>query len=169
MPRRAYNADVVRARNRLGLPGHEFRGVGRGLQAAPVVASAGIAASGAGHPHPRCGVGDAECRCQHPPFEPGDFETRFVGLDDAGGRFAEVTLQRCWRCGRQWLHYRIEQEGFSHSGRWYRGTISGDAAARATAADAARLLATLPWHFYGGSYYRSSGARSDGPVDTTRL
>ncbi len=114
-------------------------------------------------------MNDAECRCQRPPFNQDDFEIRFVGLDDGGGRFAEVTLQRCWRCGQQWLHYRVEQEGFSHSGRWYRGAISSGAATRATAAEAGRLLATLPWHFYGGSYYRSSGARSDGPVDTSRL
>lgn len=114
-------------------------------------------------------MSDAECRCQQPPFEPGDFETRFVGVDEAGGQFAEVTLQRCWRCGQQWLHYLIEREGFSHSGRWYRGAVTTSAAARATAAEARRMLACLPWHFYGGSYYRTPGSRSEGPLDTGRL
>jgi hypothetical protein len=41
-----------------------------------------------------------------------------LGMD---GRFAQVSLLVCSRCGQQWLRYSYEVEAFSASGRWYLG------------------------------------------------
>lgn len=112
---------------------------------------------------------DTDCRCTTPPFRHADFETRRVGVDAAGGRFAEVTVERCRDCGRRWLRYFYEIEGVSRSGRWYRGAISEAEARRVTAANAREILGGLGWHFYGGSHFDTAGARSDAPLDPERL
>jgi hypothetical protein len=107
----------------------------------------------------------AECTCMRPAFDYRDFDRAELGVDPANGRFGDVSLQRCRHCGRAWLHYHYEVEAFSRSGRWYRGLLSEEQAARATADNALRVLAELPWHHYGGSWFETTGRRSDLPLD----
>ncbi|MDP3676347.1 MAG: hypothetical protein Q8R44_14840 [Novosphingobium sp.] len=107
---------------------------------------------------------DAECRCMNPPFNHADFKTTRIGVDEAGGRFAEVSIERCRRCGQRWLRYFFEIEGLSRSGRWYRGAISREQAKQATPANGLTTLSGLGWHFYGGSYFDTAGGRSSVPL-----
>jgi len=44
------------------------------------------------------------------------------------------------------------------------GVISPDLAATLTPERAVPILESLPWHFYGGSYFRSTGKRGTGPI-----
>ena len=102
------------------------------------------------------------CHCSEPPFNFQDYEVTDVGVDETNGRFGEVTLHRCRKCGTLWLKYLIELEAFSNSGRWYRGQITPEQAKSLTPENAATILASLEWHFYGGSYFNSTGARANG-------
>ena len=108
---------------------------------------------------------DGECRCATPPIDHRDYEAADMGVDDDHGRFADVRIDRCRWCGRLWLHYQHELEAFSRSGRWYRGVVTPEQAAGATAANALSILAKLPWHLYGGSFFDTTGHRSDVPLD----
>lgn len=112
---------------------------------------------------------DPECPCMNPPFDHSGFKRKFVGTDEAGGRFADVAVLRCRRCGQRWLDYRFEIEGFSGSGRWYRVPVEKADATRVTATNALASMARFPWHFCGGSYYRSAGMRVDAPLRVEHL
>jgi hypothetical protein len=114
------------------------------------------------------GDGVAACACTSPPIDYRAFERRELGVDESGGRFADVAIDRCRECGREWLHYAYEIEAFSGSGRWYRGVVTPAQAAAATPATALAILAALPWHLYGGSYYGTAGLRSDVRLDPAR-
>ena len=105
----------------------------------------------------------------NPPFKHTDFKTKHIGVDEASRRFAEVSIERCKRCGQRWLRYFFEIEGFSRSGRWYRGAISREQAKRAIAANALEILSGLHWHFYGGSHFDTDGARSTVPLKPEML
>jgi hypothetical protein len=107
----------------------------------------------------------AECRCLTPPLDYRDYDPHDIGVDEARGRFAEVRIDRCRTCGREWLHYAYEIEGFSGSGRWYRGLVTPEQVGRATPQTALGMLAELPWHLYGGSYFGTTGRRCDVPLD----
>jgi hypothetical protein len=65
-----------------------------------------------------------ECGCLDPHAGSyTDFESvRDVGVDKTNGRYGEVRVDRCRSCGRLWLHYFVEYEAFSESGRCYRGS-----------------------------------------------
>lgn len=91
-------------------------------------------------------------------------DERYLGTDRTNGRFADVTLRRCASCGRLWLRYQLEYEAFSRSGRWAEGVIDAATAAAITPESAAGLLAELPWHVYGGSWFGHAGKRGAGPV-----
>jgi hypothetical protein len=108
---------------------------------------------------------DGECRCETPPIDHRDYAPADMGVDDDHGRFADVRIDRCRWCGRLWLHYHHELEAFSRSGRWYRGIITPEQAGRATSTNARQVLAELPWHLYGGSFFDTTGRRSDVPFD----
>ena len=88
-----------------------------------------------------------------------------LGLDRRNGRFGEVTLHRCPSCRAHWLHYQVEYEAFSGSGRWFCGRIA-DAAAP-TASNAIATLAALPWYWAGGSFFDGEVSKGAGavPVD----
>ena len=84
---------------------------------------------------------------------------RVTGTD---ARYAEITIERCTLCHSRWLHYLVEEEGISRSGRWFRGLISTDT--NVTAASAAQLLASLDWYWAGGSYFDGETHRRSGPL-----
>ena len=106
----------------------------------------------------------AECRCMTPPFNYTDYASEPLGIDETNGRFGEVSVQTCKACGRKWLHYFVEYEAFSKSGRWYRGLVSAEALRSLTPESAVALLESLPWYFYGGSYFQTIGRKGSGRV-----
>ncbi len=105
-----------------------------------------------------------DCRCMTPPFDYRDYESEPVGVDETKGRYGEVTIQTCRHCGALWLRYLVEYEAFSRSGRWYRGLVSADQLTGLFPEDAPTLLEALPWYFYGGSYFDSTGRKGAGKV-----
>lgn len=106
----------------------------------------------------------ADCVCMNPPFHDADYDTTVIGVDKTSGRFAEVTIETCKRCGSLWLRYCYEIEAFSQSGRWYRGLVTPEVIAELQPEHAPVILAALPWYFYGGSYYQTTGQRGMGAV-----
>ncbi len=109
-----------------------------------------------------------ECACLDPE-QRSEWERRSVGVDETKGRFGEVSLERCARCRRVWLCYFVEYEGFSRSGRWFRAVVSEEEAARVRPETAAELLASKPWHIYGGSYFGHAGKRGVGGEGSVRV
>lgn len=104
-----------------------------------------------------------------PAFSYRHFETKVLGVDQAIRWSGDVSMDRCKKCGREWLKYLYENEAFTKSGRWYLGLITPEQAQEVTAGTALALLASLSWHFYGGSYYDSTGQRRDEPLDPNHL
>ena len=80
-------------------------------------------------------------------------------MDKTNGRFGEVSIEKCIHCDTLWLNYLIELEFFSNSGRWFRGRIETCDVNTITVLNALDYLRSLDWHFYGGSYYNSTGKR----------
>jgi hypothetical protein len=106
----------------------------------------------------------AACSCQQTPqgfaaYEPAGL----IGVDEMNGRYGEVTLRRCKRCGQLWLHYQVEYEHLSGAGRYFMGLITPEAARDLEAGAAVRYLESLPWHLYGGSYFGAAG-RATGKI-----
>ena len=99
-----------------------------------------------------------------PPFHYTDFESEFVGVDKTNGRFGEVSIETCKTCGSKWLRYFVAYEAFTASGRWYRGLLSQKILNSLTPEGAVEALAGLPWHFYGGSYFETTGRKGVGPI-----
>lgn len=110
----------------------------------------------------------ASCTCLTPPFHSTAFKSTVVGVDETRGRFAEVSVGTCKRCGRKWLRYFVEYEAFSKSGRWYRGLVSEEVAGTVTPDSAGEILESLDWYFYGGSYFETAGRRGSGPIFVDR-
>lgn len=110
-----------------------------------------------------------ECSCGEPPFAGAEFESRSVGVDETAGRFADVSVEQCKRCGQRWLRYFFELEAISGSGRWYRGLVSEEEAEGLTPTTAVEILCRRPWHFYGGSHFRTTGARREARLDPQHL
>ena len=106
----------------------------------------------------------SDCRCLHPPFASRDFDSVPVGVDESGGRFAEVSIETCRSCGQRWLRYLVEHEAFPKSGRWYRGLVAEETARTITPETALGVLEGLPWRFAGGSFFGSTGFRTSDPV-----
>jgi hypothetical protein len=106
-----------------------------------------------------------DCTCFEPESFKDDFERTVLGLDrTAGDALAEVSLDRCRRCGRWWLHYFVEAPGFAESSRWYRAPLAAEMAQDVTPQRALSLLESLPWRLQGGAYYGRRGERASGPI-----
>ena len=106
----------------------------------------------------------SKCICLDLPLPFDHYEeVRFIGIDEILGRFGQVTLKRCRHCQRYWLHYFVEYEAFSKSGRYYMGLITPETAETLTPETAVDYLENLDWYLYGGSYFgrmgRSTGQR----------
>ena len=78
------------------------------------------------------------------------FETQIIGVDQ---QYGEVSLWTCKQCRRLWLHYRIEYEYLTGSGRMFTGIISPQRAAHVTAENAVEMFASMDWFFRGGSAF----------------
>ncbi len=109
--------------------------------------------------NPECGCLDVNSLVSYT-----DFNSRYIGDDPQNGRYAEVSLEDCRYCGRVWLRYYFSYEHFSRSGRWYRGVVSPEVAARVSPENAATILETLEWYLAGGSYFDGKILRLHGPI-----
>ena len=111
------------------------------------------------------GTAEQTCVCMEGPRMFGHYIlVRIIGVDETKGRFGDVKLRRCRDCGRHWLHYFVEYEAFTGSGRWYMGLITPEAARDLRPEDAVEYLNSLEWCFYGGSYFGGKTGRWTGPV-----
>ncbi len=109
-------------------------------------------------------MGEQECTCLNGPMNFSRYSrVKFIGIDKTNGRFGEVSLLQCKTCGRYWLHYLVEYEGFTGSGRWFMGLITQEIADSLSPRAAIEYLNRLDWHLYGGSYFGKKG-RSVGKV-----
>jgi hypothetical protein len=104
------------------------------------------------------------CDCENLHAHTNGAETKDLGVDLRNGRSGHVTLHRCPACGAQWLHYLVEYEAFSRSGRWFCGRLDETEASTASASSAIGTLAGLTWYWVGGSYFGDEVAKSSGPV-----
>jgi hypothetical protein len=52
------------------------------------------------------------------------YTERAIGVDETNGRYGLVDARTCRSCGR--LRYHVEYEGFTGSGRWFRGLLPED-------------------------------------------
>lgn len=109
-------------------------------------------------------MSDAACGCLELGPRPGGFDEAFVGVDGTNGRFGEVSVRTCRECGRRWLHYHVEYEAFTGSGRWYTGLIPRGERFEAGPEAAVAFLERLPWHVHGGSYFGTAGRRGAGKL-----
>src|SRR5687768_15008578 len=109
----------------------------------------------------------SHCDCDNIHRPIGDSATTDLGTDLRNGRSGQVTLHRCAECGAHWLHYEVEYEAFSKSGRWFCGRLDGPAVSTVSAANAIGTLAGLPWYWAGGSYFGDEVGKGSGavPVD----
>jgi hypothetical protein len=106
-----------------------------------------------------CDCNNADC--PHTRFD----EVRRVGVDHTEGRFADVTILQCLSCDETWLHYSVEYEGFSKSGRWARGLIDVARAQNITPEHSVPYLDSLSSYLFGGSRYDGVGGSRAGPMD----
>ena len=109
-----------------------------------------------------------DCVCMTPPFNYKNYESTNIGDDLTNGRYGEVSIKKCMKCGKLWLDYHVEYEGYSGSGRWFRGLISENEASNIAPCSAVNFLEKLDWYFYGGSYFSSTGKMGSGKVMVDR-
>ena len=85
-------------------------------------------------------------------------------MDPSNGRYGNVVIETCQYCGSKWVHYQLEIEGLSQSGRWYRGMVADDELPSLTPETALSKVENLAWYMYGGSYYNSEGEIGSGKI-----
>ena len=103
------------------------------------------------------------CSCLEAELGVCEEQGRYLGQDTTKGRYGDVTLFTCPLCQRVWLFYRVEYEGFTASGRWFRAVISPEAALLATPESADEMIARSEYQIYGGSYFGTAGRAVQGP------
>lgn len=104
----------------------------------------------------------SQCICLKLPLPFDHYrEVKNVGEDKTNGRFGTVTIRECLHCKRLWLHYFVEYEVYSRSGRYYMGLIIPDMVEKITAETAVDYLNNLDWTLYGGSFFDNKTGRSD--------
>jgi guanosine-3',5'-bis(diphosphate) 3'-pyrophosphohydrolase len=101
------------------------------------------------------------CGCMTPPFYHWDFEKRELGVT---ANYGEIQIETCKSCGTKWLRYFWEHEGFTASGRWYKGIIDDTSLPTLKPENCVKYLESLPWYIYGGSYFNTMGKRGSGSI-----
>jgi hypothetical protein len=101
--------------------------------------------------------GEDPCRCHSPDASYRQFTSRYLGVDETDGRYADVEILQCVDCGQLWLRYHVEYEGFSKSGRWARGQLTAEEASAMTPDAAGDAFTAMSGYLYGGSFYGRSG------------
>jgi hypothetical protein len=94
-----------------------------------------------------------QCPCLAGDFYYEHFESKYLGMDEDYG---ETTVFKCRRCGRHWLEYFMQYEGMTAAGRWFRGLVTPEVAASATAQSTTSILEGLECYYRGGSAFGGS-------------
>jgi hypothetical protein len=81
--------------------------------------------------------------------------------------YAEISIWVCPVCRRRWLQYLYEVEAFSASGRWYLGPLDTAQVEKIRPDSAKSILESLPWYYYGGSYFGGQPGKSSGEIYLT--
>jgi hypothetical protein len=102
-------------------------------------------------------IQNSSCKCQNPKANYLVFDKKQIGIDTKNGRYGEVSIVTCKTCGSKWLHYFVEYESFSRSGRWYRTLITQELVSQITPENAGFYLNNATLCFAGGSYFNSNG------------
>ena len=110
-------------------------------------------------------MSEQSCECLDEPMWFDRYNiVKFIGRDETNGRFGQVELWQCKSCGRYWLHYAVEYEAFTGSGRYFMGLITPEIADALSPNTAVEYLEKLDWHLYGGSYFSGKKGKSAGKV-----
>jgi len=109
-------------------------------------------------------IQNSSCECQNPKANYLVFDSKEIGIDHKNGRYGEVSIKTCKKCGSKWLHYFAEYESFSRSGRWFRCAIEEKTVVKIEVANAENYLKNADLCFAGGSYFESSGFKSKGEI-----
>ena len=80
-----------------------------------------------------------------------------VGIEASGG---ESTIHACPDCGQRWLRHLRENEGFTRSGQWVMAPFAPKETHLLEPNEVFSLITSKPWHYFGGSYYGSTGRTS---------
>lgn len=104
------------------------------------------------------------CECENPKANYLTFDSDFIGIDEKNGRYGEVSIKTCKKCGSKWLHYFVEYESFSRSGRWFRCAIDEKTVVKIEVANAENYLKNADLCFAGGSYFESNGFKNMGEI-----
>ena len=91
-----------------------------------------------------------------------DIERKDVGVDV---NYGEVSILRCRRCRRCWLHYLMEYEYLTAAGRWLEGEITPAIAAKVKARNALKRFEKMESYYRGGSAYGGQMLVSRGPPE----
>ena len=102
------------------------------------------------------------CDCLEGKFDAAKLDRTFLGTDELG---AEVLVEQCGSCGRNWLCYRLENEAVPRSERWYRGLIGPDIAF--SHRNAASIFEQLRDYWAGGSRFDGNVHLRSGPLDVS--
>lgn len=97
------------------------------------------------------------CECQNSKANYFVFDKKEIGIDTQKGRYGEVSIVTCKTCGSKWLHYFVEYEFFSRSGRWFRTSVTQEMESQITPENAGFYLNCATLCFAGGSYFDSNG------------
>lgn len=109
-------------------------------------------------------MGQSRCRCESADSPTDQFSSVYIGCDETAGRYADVSLLRCEICGRDWLNYSVNYEGFRKSGRWARGLVDLSTGIKLNPAQVVDHLNGLDWYLYGGSYFDGQSGQRRGPM-----
>jgi hypothetical protein len=105
---------------------------------------------------------DPKCDCTEGAWGGENFEVTDLGMD---AHFGDVSVFRCRRCRRLWLHYHYENEAFTASGRWYHGLIAPEMENSVTVDTAHDILEKLDEYWCGGSYFGGRVFKRRGKLD----
>ena len=101
-----------------------------------------------------------DCNCLI--IAPQSLDFKELGMDK---RYAEVSVSNCKNCGRHWLRYFYENEGFTASGRWYLGSLTSEQLSELSLENAKQTLENLDWYYCGGSYFSGRVSKASGKIN----
>lgn len=107
--------------------------------------------------------------CQCYDQMPAGSSKQELGIDETNGRYGEVTVSTCIVCGRRWLFYFAEYEGFTASQRWIRGILPASQGVPFPPQQAVPILNKMKWYFYRFSQGETQCGRANAPADLASL
>lgn len=105
------------------------------------------------------------CACEKPTASYTEFKTSALGIDQAHGKNAEVSIQQCKLCQRIWIRYAFNADSTPESGKWYKGMVSKKDRPQITPENALEYIEGLEWYVYGGGFFGNTTAFGVGKID----